>query len=132
MAFVKFNPNPDWNYVGDCVVRAISKITDKDWDDTYIALALQGYMMKDMPSSNHVWGAYLRSKGFNRYTIPNTCPECYTVKNFCADNPEGEFLLSTGTHVVSVDSGDYYDSWDSGDEVPTFFWVKEEEENAVV
>lgn len=132
MAFVKFNPNPDWNYVGDCVVRAISKITDKDWDDTYIALALQGYMMKDMPSSNHVWGAYLRSKGFNRYTIPNTCPECYTVKNFCADNPEGEFLLATGTHVVTVDDGDYYDSWDSGDEMPVFFWVKEEEENAVV
>lgn len=132
MAFIFFNPNPDWNTVGDCVIRAISKIMGKDWDSTYTSLSLHGYMLKDMPSSNHVWGSFLRSKGFKRFAIPDTCPDCYTVKEFCADNPEGSYLLATGTHVVTVEDGDYYDTWDSGDEVPVYYWVKEGEENASV
>ena len=31
-----FNPNPHSKRVGDCVVRALSKATDKSWEDTYI------------------------------------------------------------------------------------------------
>lgn len=126
MAYVAYNPNPDWNLVGDCTVRAIAKIMGKDWDDTYIALAMQGFLLKDMPSANHVWGSYLRSKGFKRHHIPDTCPDCYTVRDFCEDNPRGQFLLATGTHTVTVEDGDYFDSWDSGDSVVLYFWVKEE------
>lgn len=125
MSYVFSNVNPARNLVGDCVVRAISVVTDQDWERTYIELALQGFMMHDMPSSNDVWGTYLRSKGFNRYVIPNTCPDCYTVAEFCEDYPEGEFMLATGTHVVAVIDGDYYDTWDSGNEIPIFYWRKE-------
>lgn len=126
MPYVMFNANPDWVYVGDCTVRAISKLMDQDWDSTYINLALQGFMLKDMPSSNHVWGSYLRGMGFKRVAIPNTCPDCYTVRDFAGDYPDGKYLLATGTHVVTVENGDYYDTWDSGDEVPIYYWVKEE------
>jgi len=125
MSYISFNPNPRRNSVGDCVIRAISKVTNQDWDTTYLGVALQGYMVKDMPSSNNVWGGYLYSKGFNRYVIPNTCPDCYTIKDFCKDYPKGTFLLATGTHAVSVIDGNYYDTWDSGDEVPIYYWRKE-------
>ena len=81
--------------------------------------------MHDMMSSNAVWGAYLYDQGFRRYIIPNTCPDCYSVKDFCEDNPKGEFMLATGTHVIAVEDGNYYDTWDSGDEVPIFYWRKE-------
>ena len=79
MSYIPFNPNPRRNSVGDCVIRAISKVTNQDWDTTYLGVALQGYIVKDMPSSNNVWGGYLYSKGFNRYVIPNTCPDCYSI-----------------------------------------------------
>ncbi len=124
--FIYYNPNPSSNHVGDCVIRAISKLTNQDWEKTYMEIALQGYMLHDMPSANHVWGAYLLSNGFKRYIIPNECPECYTVKDFCRDNPKGKFLLATGSHVVTVQDGNYYDAWDSGDEVPIYYWQKEE------
>ena len=132
MSYVMFNPNPDGDYVGDCVIRAISKVTGNDWDGTYVLLAVMGFAMKDMPSANRVWGAYLRGQGFVRNVIPNTCPDCYTIRDFCEDYPNGTFLLATGTHVVAVVDGDYYDSWDSGDEVPIYFWVKEGEKHANV
>lgn len=119
-----FNPNPARKLVGDCVIRAVSKMTDQDWEKTYLEIALQGFIMHDMPSSNEVWDAYLKLKGFDRFTIPNTCPDCYTVADFCLDNPVGEFMLATGTHVIAVKDGNYYDTWDSGNVVPIYFYKR--------
>ena len=125
MAYVSFNPNPDGNYVGDCTVRAITRLLNSDWDTVYWGLAIMGGLMHDMPSSNNVWGAYLRKNGFKRSVIPDTCPDCYSIREFCIDHPTGEYLVATGSHVVAVVSGNYYDSWDSGDEVPIYYWQKE-------
>ena len=123
--FVLYNPNPNGSKVGDCVIRGLSKLLESTWDDTYIGVVVKGFEMKDMPSANNVWGAYLRAKGYMRYAIPNTCPDCYTVKDFCEDNPHGAFLLATGEHVIAIKDGNYYDAWDSGDEVPIYYWRKE-------
>ena len=126
MAFIFYNPNPDKKLVGDCVIRAISIVMNQDWEKTYLDIALQGYTMKDMPSANHVWGAYLHNRGFKRYVVPDTCPDCYTVEDFCEDFPTGTYLLAIGTHVVAVQDGNYFDTWDSGNEVPMYYWQKEE------
>ena len=125
MNWIPFNPNPESKYVGDCVIRALSLALNKDWSSTYLELMVKGYEMCDMPSSNAVWAAYLRSKGYTRHTIPNECPDCYTVNEFCIDNPRGVYILATGTHVVTVKDGKYYDTWDSGNEVPMYFFMKE-------
>lgn len=125
MAYVYYNPNPSGKRVGDCVIRGIAKLTGQDWKLTYIGIAVQGYCSYDMPSSNAVWAEYLRWCGYRRHILPDTCPDCYTIKDFCADNPDGRFLLATGSHVVAVVDGDYFDAWDSGDEVPIYFWSKE-------
>lgn len=125
MPFKFYNANPDNKLVIDCTVRAISKVTGKDWEDCYIGLAAQGYDMKDMPNSNAVWGAYMRSLGYVRENIPNTCPDCYSIREFCEDNPRGTFLVCTGNHVVAVVDGYYYDTWDSGDDIPIYYWFKD-------
>lgn len=126
MGFIYSNPNPVANLVGDCVIRGITILEDSRWEDIYMRLALEGFKMHDMPSSNAVWGNYLRGLGYRRYSIPNTCPECYTIREFCIDHPSGRFLLATGSHVVAVINGDYFDIWDSGTEIPIFYWTKEE------
>lgn len=125
MMYVFFNPNPDNKLVGDCVIRAISKLLNQPWERTYIDLVIQGYIMADMPSSDNVWQTYLRRLGFSRYVIPNTCPDCYTVADFAADHPTGSYLLFVGQHVVTVVDGDYYDSWDSGYRVPIYYFSQE-------
>lgn len=123
--YIRHNPNPCQTLVGDCVIRAVSTVTGQDWDTTYVDICKQGFQMCDMPSSNHVWGEYLKSKGFVKEVVHDGCPQCYTVREFCADHPSGTFVLATGTHVIAVINGDYWDSWDSGGEIPVYLWRKE-------
>lgn len=123
--WVRYNPNPDGAKVGDCVVRAISRALNKSWEGTYLGLCASGLVLSDMPSANHVWGTYLKNNGFSRHILPTDCPECYTVKDFCAEHPEGIFILALNSHVVCVEDGNYYDSWDSGDEVPIYYWRRD-------
>lgn len=122
--FVFTNPNPVKKLVGDCVIRAISILLNESWEYTYDELSEAGREMYDVLTSNEVWTAYLYDQGFTRTTIPDTCPVCYTIKQFCIDHPRGEYLLATGTHVVAVIDGDYYDTWDSGHEIPIYYFQR--------
>lgn len=122
--YIPYNPNPSRNNVGDCTVRAISKALNQDWEQTYAGLTAFGFMLCDMPSANHVWGAYLKRNGFRRYIVDDHDQDIYTVSDFCRDNPKGLFVLAIGGHVVCVVDGCYYDSWDSGEEIPLYYWCK--------
>lgn len=119
--WVHFNPNPCQKVTSDCAIRAVSKVTNQDWDVTYIKLCALGFLNCDLPNSDAVWGAYLRDLGFRRGVLPD-CPNCVTVREFADDHPHGTFVLATGTHAVAVIDGDYFDVWDSGNEIPIYFW----------
>lgn len=119
------NPNPISARVGDCVVRAVSIVTDQTWEEAYCGIASVGLDMADMPSSNNVWGAYLRQRGWRRDLIPDHLSEEYTVADFAIDHPEGSYVVATSGHVVAVVDGIYYDTWDSGREIPLYYWYKE-------
>lgn len=123
--WIEFNPNPKGIRVGDCSVRAICKAIGERWETAFARIALEGFIMGDMPSSDAVWGNVLRRNGFERKTIPNTCPDCYTAEDFCRDNPRGTYVLAFGGHVATVVDGDLYDSWDSRNEIPIYFYAEE-------
>ena len=125
--WIKYNPNPAGRLVGDCAVRAVSAALGIDWEEAYNLIADAGYNMGDMPSSNSVWGAVLRQNGFYRTAVPNTCPDCYTAADFAQDHPRGIFVLGFGTHVATVIDGNIYDSWNSSNEIPQYFWYRKEE-----
>lgn len=99
---------------------------DEDWDTVFIRLSFLALMKKDSIEKNHVWGDFLILNGYQKYQIPNICPDCYTVSDFAADHPKGRYLIRTdgltSGHVVTVIDGDYYDTWDSGGEVVEYFY----------
>ena len=123
--YIPYNPNPLNLKTDDCVIRALSKALDKSWEEIYIELSLKGLEMCDWGNNNAVWDDYLKDQKFKRETVPNTCPNCYTVDDFSKDNPSGVYILGTGTHVVCIVDGNYYDSWDSGQQVPMYAYRKE-------
>lgn len=106
-------------------MRAVAAALDISWDAAFDVVANAAKWMCDMPSSDAVWGAVLRGNGFLRRAIPNECPDCYTVADFCADHPEGVFVLGLGGHVATVIDGHVYDSWDSSNEIPQYYWFRE-------
>lgn len=126
MAFIEYNPNPTGRKVGDCAVRAVAKALGVDWEMAYVLIASNGFAMGDMPSSNSVWGAVLRQNGFYKMAIPDSCPDCYTFEDFARENPNGIFVLGTGSHVATVIDGDLYDAWDSSKEIPVFVWFRKD------
>lgn len=75
-----------------------------------------------MPSADAVWGHYIQLRGGEPFSLPKSCPRCTTIKDFARIFPQGRYVIGTGSHAIAVIDGDYYDSWDSGDEIPSFFW----------
>lgn len=127
MAYIPYNPNPVGRRVGDCAVRAVSKALDVSWEQAFLLITGAAYRMGDMPSSDSVWGAVLRQHGFYRAAVPNTCPDCYTAREFCRDHPRGVYVLAFGGHVATAVDGDLYDSWDSSNEIPIYYWYLKED-----
>lgn len=122
----QFNNNPTGRNTGDCAIRAVSLALDVDWETAYALIAMNGFLMGDVVSSNSVWGAVLRQHGFSRYAIPNECEDCYTINDFADENPHGVYVVGTGNHVVTIRDGVVWDSWDSRQEIPQYYWTKGE------
>lgn len=123
--WVEFNSNPSGKRIGDCAVRAVGKAVGQDWTDAYIGLAAEGLALRDMPSANYVWGMYLKKFGFEEHMISSVCPNCTTVSQFVKEHPKGRYVLACQNHVVCAINGDFFDSWDSGDEVILYYFKKE-------
>ena len=121
-----FNENPTGRNVGDCAVRAVAVALGIDWETAFLRIAQAAFQMGDMPSSNSVWGAVLRQEGFYRSAIPNTCPDCYTIDDFAREHPKGVYVVGTGNHVCTIRDGIVFDSWDSTQEIPQFYWYRKE------
>ena len=120
-----FNNNPlGRRTVGDCSVRAVSKALGISWDDAHDLLADMSKQMGTVMNDNDVISAVLRMNGFYKENIPCTHQDCYTVKEFAEDNPYGVYVVGTGSHVVTIINGTYFDSWPSGDESIICFWTK--------
>ena len=119
--YQEYNPNPCGKWVGDCVIRALTKILDLEWKEVYTGLALEGLKMCDMPSSNTVWGKYIVDRGYLPYTA-----EMETAEQFANTHPKGKYLLATGTHAIALIDGIIYDAWDSSSELISYYFKEDE------
>ena len=77
-----------------------------------------------MPSSNMVWPNILLKSGYVERSLFKHCKDCYTVEDFCREHPKGTFVLCSGSHVLYVQDGNYYDSWQSGRVTPIYYFEK--------
>ena len=103
MAFIYYNPNPYNKLVGDCVIRAISKAFGIPWINAYTELCMYGMEKGDIPSSNSLWSSFLRENGYRVIPLSDSCPECYTVRDFCRGIPHGKKKLDNGEEKETVE-----------------------------
>lgn len=120
--YIHFNGNPCGLSIGDCVIRAISIVTGMDRHKVYAGLCVFGYPCTIWGNSNRIWADFLQSLGYSyhRITIHQT------VEEFAEDHPLGRYVLGTGSHAVAVVDGDVVDSWDSSQQIPIYYYTKEQ------
>ena len=124
--WIKYNANPVANRVEDCAIRAVAVALDISWEYAFDLIAKNAKEMGNVMHSNAVFGSVLRQHGFKRFIVPNSCPDCYSLIDFCMDNPEGVYVVGLDSHVVAVIDGNYIDTWDSGNEIPIYYWKEME------
>ena len=120
-----YQPNPRGVQTDDCVIRALTKALDVDWDTASVYAIVQQIRDSDLYVKNYVWGNLLLRNGFTKHHIPDTCPDCYTVQDFAKEHPKGLYIIGTGEHVVAVVEGDWFDAFDSGSMIPIVYYEKE-------
>lgn len=124
--WIQSNPNEYRREEPDCVVRAIAIATGQTWEKVHWDLCVLSHRKHTMPNTNWLWGLYLEQHGFEKFMLPQSCPECVTVREFARRFPNGTYVVSTGNHAVAVISGNWMDEWDSGGEVPIQFYKRSE------
>lgn len=120
--WIRYNPNPKDKNTGDCAVRALAKALDVDWEKAKLLLDVYSMSEAEVETSDLVWGRILSENGFVMETL--YCNNGCTLSGFCESHPKGIYVVKLPNHVVCVEDGFYFDSWDSGNEVPLYCWRK--------
>lgn len=120
--WINVNPNPKRRNGTDCVIRAICFAFGMSWYEVYDGLCEVGRADCDWPSNDDIWGHYLLMRGCTPVVLPKKCPRCMRIAEFADRYPKGTYIIGTGNHAVAVIDGDYFDSWNSGNEIASFFW----------
>lgn len=121
--WIHYNPNPKSKNTGDCAVRSISKALDVDWNGAKLLLDAYSMDEAEVETSDLVWGRILAEHGFLMESL--YCENGCNLEGFCQSHPRGLYVVKLPNHVVCVVDGCYYDSWDSGKEIPIYCWRKQ-------
>lgn len=110
---------------GDCVIRALTKVTGKEWLQVFEELVPIAKDFQCMPNGKPCYEAYLKQNGFTYQGVSNAKgTKRPTVDRFAKDHPQGVYFLRVANHCVAVVDGIYYDTWDSGTKSLYGYWSK--------
>ena len=121
-----YNANPKGRVTtGDCVVRAISCLTGKDWGTVLLELTQFGIPMGRVYNDEVVYGKYLGALGYQKVGQPVDKRNNLKIKGSrFVEQYTGPFVAHIGSHhLVYGNQGRIYDTWDSTDRVVWNFWV---------
>lgn len=117
----RYNANSRNNYTEDCVKRSLTIAYGMDYDDVAHELnAIKRKLGYDYFNIKPVYSKFIREHGlvsYNQWDKLGLQMHC-TVEEVCEKCPEGTYVLvvemegRSGTHMVTVLDGDFYDSWD--------------------
>ena len=110
---------------GECVIRALTKVINKEWRQVFDDLIPMAREFQCMPNSKPCFEKYLMNNGFVYHGISNKSgSKRPTVEGFVKQHKKGTFFLRVAHHVVAAVDGVYYDTWDSGYKSLYGYWEK--------
>lgn len=112
--YKKLNVHPKGLIVGDCVKRAFTVATDKDYMEVQREL---NYLKKETGAtsfnSNENWKAYVTKQGWHKIAYPAVKGEPRMDGHvFTKTHPVGTYILRMAGHITVCKDGVIYDTWD--------------------
>lgn len=123
--FEWYNTNPKGKLVCDCVVRAISKATNKSWYDVTDILTDLAKKEGSVLNDKRVYDKYLTQNGFIKEKQPRKSDNTkYTGDEFAQLHKKGVYLLNMANHLTVCVDGKIYDTWNCGYKTVGNYWRK--------
>lgn len=114
--FRYYNRNPRDRHIEDCVIRSLSLLTGRSWEDVYKELvhfsSRDGYMTDNVE--------FVEDYLDDRY--PRECHYSKSVGEFAYEHPFGKYIVSMPNHVTSIINGNIIDTFDPSDRVMRCAW----------
>lgn len=122
--FVFYNPNPDGDFMHDCVIRAYSFFLGMTWKaaalDAFRYCIEHGFVRFNYPS---VYNKYLESKGYVRHRVPRKGMTVGQFRDEFAE--EGKcYILSCPKHFTLIFCKDILDIGDCSKLRVIAYWVR--------
>lgn len=110
---------------GDCVIRALCKVTNKEWLEIFDDLIPYVREVQGIPNAPQVYSKYLDDNGFKWVGIKaEKGSKRPTVLSFTKEHSEGTYILRVSHHIVAVSDGFFWDTWDSGYKSVYGYYIK--------
>lgn len=111
-----YNANPYNRHIDDCVIRSISTLTGRDWEDVFEELSDLasdvGYMFENVP--------FVEDYLDKRY--PRECHYSKTLKEFVEEHPIGRYAVTMDGHITAVIDGVVYDTFNPLNRIIRCVW----------
>jgi hypothetical protein len=125
--FAFTNPHPKGSVkVGDCVYRALSIATGKDWLIIYDELTALGRELLAPPNDKLVYAHYLDQIADRKDVIIGgkrvTADNLARLQQQSTESQEAVFVIRTAGHLATVKGGKLRDTWDSGSKAGYVIW----------
>lgn len=108
---------------GDCVIRALTKAFNKEWATVFTELVPYALEFQAMPNNKLCYEKYILENGGKWESIKvERGKKRPTVNTFTRSHKQGTYILRLAHHIVTVEDGFFYDTWDSGEKSLYGYW----------
>lgn len=116
MAYRYFNANPFDRHIDDCVIRSLSVLTNKSWNEVYDELT-------DL--AGDIGLMFDRVEFVEKYLDDRYNRECHysmTVGEFAKEFPRGKYAVTMNGHITAIIDGKIIDTFDPSDRIMRCAW----------
>ena len=114
--FRYYNNNPHKRHIDDCVIRAISLLTGRTWEETYNELSNLAIDDSLMLDSVEFVESYLDAR------YPRECHYSKTVGEFSKEYLYGKYAITMNGHITALIDGVLYDTFDPSCRIMRCAW----------
>lgn len=114
--FKYYNANPNNRHIDDCVIRSISVLTGRSWNEIFDELSYlasyDGYMFDNVPFvEDYLDDRYMRE-----------CHYSKTVGEFAKEYPYGRYAITMDGHITALVDGVLIDTFDPSNRIMRCAW----------